>query len=175
MFLLALSSLFVFQTRWTIQLYLHCVEWSFAFSRYVEQWQEGTGPWSRTRRTRGCGKHFTPSSNILPWESHRFREEFYNFQGKNRLSRIHSNLISILFKGRFYLNRFGGELQGFCFEGLCLMFPPNLVPRSSALATLCSGRGWQLFCFHITYLDACSLKVEVLTQAPRATTVHAVR
>ena len=150
MFLLALSSLFVFQTRWTIQLYLHCVEWSFAFSRYVEQWQEGTGPWSRTRRTRGCGKHFTPSSNILPWESHHFREELYNFQGKNRLSRIHSNLISILFKKGSFL------------------FEPVL--RQTVRLLFC-----RTFCFHITYLDTCSLKVEVLTQAPRATTVHAVR
>lgn len=47
--------------------------------------------------------------------------------------------------GRFYLSWFCAELQGLCFVGLVLLcfvgpvIPPNLVPRTFALATFCNG------------------------------------
>lgn len=149
MFLLALSYLFVFQTRWTIQLYLHCVEWSFAFSRYVEQWQEGAGSWSRTRRTHGCGKHFTPSSNILPWESHRFREEFYNFQGKNRLSRIHSNLISIFIQERvvFIWTGLAANCKASVLKDFVLCFHPTSFPGPQPWPRFAVAEGDSFFVF----------------------------
>ena len=68
---------------------------------------------------------------------------FTTIRGRNyRLQRIHSNLISILFKkGSFLFEPVLRQTVRLLFCRTCLMFPPNLVPRSSALATLCSGRG----------------------------------